>query len=107
MKHQYICKKCGNHSTLPIGSKFCPLCGGNVESKTEVYAMQKSQELQELLPILHQKYNDFAETYVKFKKVNETLRTYASRGIIPRDMVVDFKPEGLTTLFYKGRKSRK
>ena len=68
---------------------------------------EKLKELEQMLPILHEKYKDFAEYYCKFKITNETLRTYAARGIIKRDQIPDFRPESLTDLFYKSRKKRK
>ena len=107
MNHQYICKSCGKHITLPNGSKYCPICSGKVESKAEIYAKEKIKELQELLPVLESKYNEFAEMYAQFKITNETLRTYATRGLIDRESVPDFKPEALTDIFYKSRKKRK
>ena len=67
MNHQYICKSCGKHITLPNGSKYCPICSGKVESKAEIYAKEKIKELQELLPVLESKYNEFAEMYAQFK----------------------------------------
>lgn len=107
MNHQYICKSCGKHITLPNGSKYCPICSGEVESKAETYAKEKIKELQELLPVLESKYNEFAKLYVQFKLINETLRTYVARGLINRESVPDFKPEALTDIFYKSRKKRK
>lgn len=107
MKHQYICKNCGNHITFPNGAKYCPICSGELKSKAEIYAKEKIQELQELLPVLEKKYNEFAELYVKFKITNETLRTYAARGLIDKESVPEFKPETLTDIFYRSRKKRK
>lgn len=106
MDHQYVCKSCEKHFTLPSHSKFCPFCGGDLQSKAEIYALEKADELRAMLPALNEKYMEFAQMYSEFKKINEALRTYAARGIIDRSAVVDFAPEGLTEIFYKSRKKR-
>ena len=103
MKHQYICVSCGAHLTLPSGSRYCPICSGTVESKSENYAKSQLQELEKLLPALELKYNEFANIYAQFKRINETLRTYAARGLIDRDSIPDFKPETLTNIFFQSR----
>ena len=107
MSHQYACKICKKHMTLPNGSKYCPICGGSLESKAEIFANEKAGELKKLLPVLEEKYDEFAKLYVQYKIINETLRTYAARGIIDREKVIDFKPESLTEIFHKSRKKRK
>lgn len=107
INHQYVCSVCKKHMTLPHGSKYCPVCGGSVESKAEIFANEKAEELKRLLPVLEEKYNEFVKVYVQFKTVSETLRTYAARGLIDREKVVDFKLESLTEIFYKSRKKRR
>ena len=108
MSRRYRCSNCNESFNLKPGSKVCPLCGNaSLISQIEQTTQEKLKELEQMLPILHEKYKDFAEYYCKFKITNETLRTYATRGIIKRDQIPDFRPENLTDLFYKSRKKRK
>lgn len=107
MKHQFICSSCQEHFTLTSDAKYCPICSGALISKTVLCANQKIEQLEKIMPILNKKYSEFAEIYAQYKIINETLRTYAARGIIDRSQVVDFKPETLTSIFYKTRQHNK
>ena len=107
MKQQYFCQKCNEGFLLVQGSKYCPKCGSVITSKAEITAQNKITEMNAIMPKLKQKYNDFAILYAKYKILNETLRSYARRGIINREEIIDFNPETLTEIFHKNRKKRK
>jgi len=107
-KTRFWCKDCKQEFYITIQPNCCPCCGSTKLHKGTAKSYNTAQkyiaECNEIIPIMNEKYAEISKLYTRYATIHETLRAYASRGIIDKKDVPDFHPANLTEDFYASRK---
>lgn len=109
-KTRYRCEKCGTEFYITVKPSFCAVCGSDQIYKGSKKAFETAKryldECNSLIPQIEETHAKLTELYIRYMTVHETLKTYASRGIISKDKVPVFKFPSMTEAFYAQRKKK-
>lgn len=110
-KFKYRCDNCGEEFFVPVKPELCPTCGScNINKGTKKSlntAKEYIDELNIIIPQMEELSASFSNLYVRYMTLHETLKSYASRGIIDKQMIPNFTIPKFTEAFYASRKSKK